>query len=452
MECIYDDGTKSRNPVRRSNSSPEMSANWKNPFTQKVVSESDVKCQEDDNVKKNKMYSKDMRVSCEAIPEEMAGSGTTPPNNDSFQCTTTLNHPSLLSCHSYPGSSPPKESNIRPKPYQTVPQSPNIQTSAAAHPDFSKTNDLKPYKTSSFDSVGSDKSLNLTTKPPQSPTQTSPRPARHSLNKEVGHNLQKSSSSSVIERNTNNLSLSLAREMARDRKNNGSNITASDSNQMQQKRDRVHTISVINSTTARKPNTRTKETPKSGINPSFVFLQLYHSSSFGNSLSERPMLVGSSDAVQRAVNILDGIPPYETHKIGVIYVREGQVNNEVEILRNQFGSLRYVEFLQNLGTLVKLADVDPQVLFLGGLDKRGTDGKFAYIWQDDVVRVAFHVATMMPNRESDSNCNDKKLHIGNNYVTIVYNESGEDFNINTIKVNLRFKLNTLLTNPFLGSI
>lgn len=57
-----------------------MSANWKNPFTQKGAAtsgDSEAKSQEDDNMKKNKMYSKDMRVSCEAIPEEMAGSGLT---------------------------------------------------------------------------------------------------------------------------------------------------------------------------------------------------------------------------------------------------------------------------------------------------------------------------------------------------------------------------------------
>ena len=42
----------------------------------------------------------------------------------------------------------------------------------------------------------------------------------------------------------------------------------------------------------------------------------------------------------------------------------------------------------------------------------------------------------MPNRESDPNCNAKKLHIGNDFVTIVYNDSGEDYTIGTIKVNL----------------
>lgn len=155
-------------------------------------------------------------------------------------------------------------------------------------------------------------------------------------------------------------------------------------------------------------------------------------------LGDKPILVQNNDIIQRAVKVLDTIPPYETHKIGVVYVREGQTNSEVEILRNKFGSIRYVEFLQNLGTLVKLSDVDPQVFFLGGLDQHGEDGKFAYIWQDDVIRVIFHVATMMPNKDFDPNCNNKKGHIGNNYVTIVYNESGEDFSISTIKVIIFF--------------
>ncbi|KAK8725704.1 hypothetical protein OTU49_010698, partial [Cherax quadricarinatus] len=50
-----------------------------------------------------------------------------------------------------------------------------------------------------------------------------------------------------------------------------------------------------------------------------------------------------------------------------------------------------------------------------------------------ILQVVFHVATLMPTKESDPNCNGKKRHIGNNYVTIVYNESGHPYNINTIK-------------------
>jgi len=76
-----------------------------------------------------------------------------------------------------------------------------------------------------------------------------------------------------------------------------------------------------------------------------VFLQLYHTAHFG-STSEKPLLVPHSRAIERAIKNLDRIPPYETHKVGVIYVGPGQACNEAEILRNQFGSLRYAEFLQ----------------------------------------------------------------------------------------------------------
>ncbi|XP_030752123.1 tuberin isoform X2 [Sitophilus oryzae] len=334
-EIIYEDGTRSRNPVKRSNSSPEMSAGWKNPFY-KMGSSSGSSESDSTDDKKGKMYSKDMRVSCEAIPEEIAVSGS--------------------------------------------------------------------------------------------------------------QELQKSSSSTILDRN---IHLNQAREKARERKNSGSaeKLTSLDPNQSQGwGRDRSTTISVM-SPANRRPRgeppvrhpTKSRDIPRSGVNPSFVFLQLYHASYFNeNNKVQRPLLIGTSDVITRSVKILDKIPPYETHNIGVLYIGEGQVNNEIEILKNSFGSLRYVEFLQNLGTMVKISDVDPDMFYLGGLDHNGADGKFVYIWQDDVVRVTFHIATMMPNKESDPNCNNKKMHIGNDFVNIVYNESGEEFDMNVIRSQFNF--------------
>lgn len=66
----------------------------------------------------------------------------------------------------------------------------------------------------------------------------------------------------------------------------------------------------------------------------------------------------------------------------------GQANSEVDILRNVHGSLRYTEFLKGLGTLIKLSDTDSHSVFLGGLERDGTDGKFTYIWQDDIMQVS----------------------------------------------------------------
>ena len=61
-------------------------------------------------------------------------------------------------------------------------------------------------------------------------------------------------------------------------------------------------------------------------NPAFIFLQLYHSSSLGVHSSEPPVLLPSSESMERAIKVLDHIPPYNTHKIGVVYVGEGQVH------------------------------------------------------------------------------------------------------------------------------
>lgn len=40
----------------------------------------------------------------------------------------------------------------------------------------------------------------------------------------------------------------------------------------------------------------------------------------------------------------------------------------------------------------------------------------------------------MPNKETDVHCNNKKKHIGNDYVIIVYNDSGEEYDLRTMKV------------------
>lgn len=89
-----DSESRSRNPVRRVNSSPEMSSNWRNPFLNQKNSQgaetvvvqanqsaylADFKTDdvannsESDVQQKKKNFGKDMRVSCEAIPEEIAG-------------------------------------------------------------------------------------------------------------------------------------------------------------------------------------------------------------------------------------------------------------------------------------------------------------------------------------------------------------------------------------------
>ncbi|NWU09206.1 TSC2 protein, partial [Cephalopterus ornatus] len=173
-----------------------------------------------------------------------------------------------------------------------------------------------------------------------------------------------------------------------------------------------------------------------GINPSFVFLQLYHSPFFGDE-NNKPLLL-PNETFERSVQLLDQIPSYDTHKIAVLYVGEGQSNNEIAILSNEHGSYRYTEFLTGLGKLIELKDCQPDKIYLGGLDVCGEDGQFTYCWHDDIMQAIFHIATLMPTKDLDKYRCDKKRHLGNDFVSIVYNDSGEDFKLGTIKGQFNF--------------
>ncbi|KAM9769671.1 tuberin isoform 2-T2 [Menidia menidia] len=212
-------------------------------------------------------------------------------------------------------------------------------------------------------------------------------------------------------------------------------------------RPRGHTISVSAPSSRRERRTERdsyhsrpgpSNTEKmAGLSPSFVFLQLYHSPFFGNE-ANKPLLLPKTQVIDRAVKVLDQMPPYDTHKIGVVFVGAGQVSNEVAILSNEYGSNRYAAFLTGLGKLIHLKDCDPDQIFLGGLDQYGDDGEFTYCWHDDIMQAIFHIATLMPNRESDRGCCNKKRHIGNDFVMVVYNDSGEEYKLGTIKGQFNF--------------
>lgn len=173
-----------------------------------------------------------------------------------------------------------------------------------------------------------------------------------------------------------------------------------------------------------------------GINPSFVFLQLYHSPFFGDE-SNKPILL-PNESFERSVHLLDQIPSYDTHKIAVLYVGEGQSSSELAILSNEHGSYRYTEFLSGLGRLIELKDCQPDKVYLGGLDVCGEDGQFTYCWHDDIMQAVFHIATLMPTKDVDKHRCDKKRHLGNDFVSIIYNDSGEDFKLGTIKGQFNF--------------
>nr|CAD7432434.1 unnamed protein product [Timema monikensis] len=162
----YDTDGRSRNPVRRSNSSPEMSASWKNPFMNRDKEregkplplpldredsgEMETKQDNPTEAKKPAKLSKDPRVSCEAIPEESAGQGTTPPQPSTLVSGTTNQdgHPPLASCHSYPGTleDGPERAPVPPSPTSVTSPAPLLSTptSSATHTGVFNTRSVQP--------------------------------------------------------------------------------------------------------------------------------------------------------------------------------------------------------------------------------------------------------------------------------------------------------------------
>ncbi|KAF9161227.1 Tuberous sclerosis 2-like protein, partial [Mortierella sp. AD011] len=176
------------------------------------------------------------------------------------------------------------------------------------------------------------------------------------------------------------------------------------------------------------------------VDPGFLFMQL--TSHPDVMAREVPILLPDDESTNRAIGVLDRTPVVDFHKIGVLYVGKGQ-SKESEILGNTHGSSEYTKFLTGLGSLVRLKNAK---IYTGGLDlEMDLDGEYAYTYQDEITQVIFHVATMMPNFPHDVNFNSKKRHIGNDWVTIVFNDSGADYDFGTISGQFNFM--TLVVTP-----
>ena len=162
----------------------------------------------------------------------------------------------------------------------------------------------------------------------------------------------------------------------------------------------------------------------------------------------RPIPLPDDYATTRAINLFDRNSTVDGHKIGVIYLGEGQ-KLEAEILANVVGSDDFTEFLAQLGTLTRLkgATFNTQ-----GLDREmDMDGEFTFCWRNRVTEIVFHVPIMMPtDLERDPQCTNKKRHTGNDFVNIIFNDSGSAFHFDTFPSEFNY-VNIVITPEAKGS-
>jgi len=113
------------------------------------------------------------------------------------------------------------------------------------------------------------------------------------------------------------------------------------------------------------------------------------------------------------------------HKFGIIFQRENQVTEE-DIFSNETGSVALDNFLNLIGTRVKLKDFRG---FRGGLDVKsdqtGTESVYEQFQNHEIM---FHVSTLLPHSKSERQQLERKRHIGNDIVAIVFQETDTTFN------------------------
>ena len=170
--------------------------------------------------------------------------------------------------------------------------------------------------------------------------------------------------------------------------------------------------------------------PNVKVFPQHIFLQLTASISPVPFLPLEPVPLPDNDAaVEKALSLFDHMDTVDGYCIGVVYVRDGK-SKEREILSETTHSCHFRRFMEGMGTKVALRGA---TFNTHGLDKvSDQDGSHTYAWRDRLVEMVYAVPSMMPNYEHDLQCTNKKRHVGNSFVTIIWNESGLPYEFNTI--------------------
>eukprot|EP01094_Clydonella_sp_ATCC50884_P028024 TRINITY_DN8292_c0_g1_i2.p1 TRINITY_DN8292_c0_g1~~TRINITY_DN8292_c0_g1_i2.p1 ORF type:complete len:629 (-),score=179.26 TRINITY_DN8292_c0_g1_i2:320-2206(-) len=122
------------------------------------------------------------------------------------------------------------------------------------------------------------------------------------------------------------------------------------------------------------------------------------------------------------------------YKIGVLLVKSGQVDDD-EFFSNCDGSPYWSQFLDSIGGTVDLHGFEG---FDGGLDtEKGSTGEQSVIaTYQDQYNIMYHVSTMLPFHEDDKQRVERKRHLGNDVVNIVFiDDFNHTFNPESVKTN-----------------
>ena len=159
--------------------------------------------------------------------------------------------------------------------------------------------------------------------------------------------------------------------------------------------------------------------------PSHFMLSLLNSAA-PTPAPTKPIPLPPDDSVMRALSSFDRNNTVDGYKVAVIWYEQG-VSNERDVLAASQHGPDFDFLLRGMGKKIQLKDAQFNTQGLNRFDN--SDGEFTYAWRDRVVEMVYHIPTLMPTRlDVDLNCDNKKRHIGNDYVKIIYNVARSPFN------------------------
>uniref|UniRef100_A0A3P9M1N9 GTPase-activating Rap/Ran-GAP domain-like protein 3 n=1 Tax=Oryzias latipes TaxID=8090 RepID=A0A3P9M1N9_ORYLA len=126
--------------------------------------------------------------------------------------------------------------------------------------------------------------------------------------------------------------------------------------------------------------------------------------------------------IQKDLLVLEEQEGSVNFKFGVLYAKDGQLTDD-EMFSNEMGSENFEKFLTLLGDTITLQG---WAGYRGGLDtKNDTTGIKSIYTVYQGHELMFHVSTMLPYSKENKQQVERKRHIGNDIVTIVFQE-GDD--------------------------
>lgn len=132
-------------------------------------------------------------------------------------------------------------------------------------------------------------------------------------------------------------------------------------------------------------------------------------------------------------------------KFGVLYCRKGQMNED-EMFSNTKMSKKFNEFLNFLGDRVELKGFNH---YNGGLDTtNNSTGEHSVYTKWNGYEIMFHVSTLLPYKEGCEQQIERKRHIGNDIVVIVFQDGvDEDYDPSTLTTQFQHILAVVQREP-----